>query len=111
MPSTHKTAFLRLNRWLGLDKPKKDDFVSDNQIIDENMQSLSQSLSALTQRCVPSRQQRGEYPWKNWRTITKACGLLSQAGVPAFRYSKKHKYLRRKRQCTSSSDATTPPSL
>lgn len=34
MPSTNKTAFLGLNKWLGSDKPKMEDFNSDNQKID-----------------------------------------------------------------------------
>lgn len=34
MPSTHKTPFLNLNRWLGSDKPKREDFCGDNEKID-----------------------------------------------------------------------------
>lgn len=34
MPSTNKTSFLSLNSWIGDDKPKRDDFNTDNQIID-----------------------------------------------------------------------------
>ncbi len=34
MPSTNKTAFLGLNKWLGSDKPKMEDFNTDNQKLD-----------------------------------------------------------------------------
>ncbi len=34
MASTNKTANLGLNQWIGTDKPKRSDFVSDNTIID-----------------------------------------------------------------------------
>ncbi len=34
MPSTNKTSYLSLNSWIGEDKPKRDDFNSDNEIID-----------------------------------------------------------------------------
>lgn len=35
MPSTNKTPFLKLNSWLGTDKPKREDFNADNQKIDD----------------------------------------------------------------------------
>lgn len=35
MASTYKTEFLDLNKWIGSDKPKREDFVSDNQKIDD----------------------------------------------------------------------------
>lgn len=34
MPTNNKTANLNLNSWLPTDKPKRDDFVSDNTILD-----------------------------------------------------------------------------
>lgn len=39
--------FLQLNKWLGYDKPKKDDFNADNQKIDEACLSLSNSMGRL----------------------------------------------------------------
>lgn len=47
MPSSNKTQHLLLNKWLGTDKPKKDDFNSDNQKIDEACRLLSQSIELL----------------------------------------------------------------
>lgn len=34
MPTSNKTTNLNLNSWLSTDKPKREDFVSDNNIID-----------------------------------------------------------------------------
>ena len=34
MPTENKTTNLQLNSWLATDKPKREDFVSDNTIID-----------------------------------------------------------------------------
>lgn len=34
MSSTNKTAKLGLNKWLGTDVPKREDFVKDNELID-----------------------------------------------------------------------------
>lgn len=35
MPTSNKTTNLKLNSWLSTDKPKREDFVNDNNIIDE----------------------------------------------------------------------------
>lgn len=49
MASTQKTTNLKLNQWIGTDVPKRQDFVDDNQIIDqtlgEHMGDLEQHLS------------------------------------------------------------------
>lgn len=34
MPSSNKTTNLNLNSWIGTDKPKREDFVNDNSILD-----------------------------------------------------------------------------
>ena len=34
MPTENKTTNLSLNSWLATDKPKREDFVNDNNIID-----------------------------------------------------------------------------
>lgn len=35
MSSTNKTEYLKLNQWLGSDRPQRIDFVDDNKIIDD----------------------------------------------------------------------------
>lgn len=47
MPSSNKTTHLQLNKWLGSDKPKKDDFNGDNQKLDEACRLLQQSIELL----------------------------------------------------------------
>lgn len=47
MSSSNKTLHLQLNKWHGSDKPKKDDFNSDNQKIDEACRLLEQSIALL----------------------------------------------------------------
>jgi hypothetical protein len=47
MPSSNKTLYLALNKWLGMDKPKKDDFNHDNQIIDEAVHAVSARVESL----------------------------------------------------------------
>ena len=36
MSSTNKTEVLRLNQWISSDKPKREDFNYDNQVIENN---------------------------------------------------------------------------
>jgi hypothetical protein len=47
MPSSNKTQHLNLNKWLGSDKPKKDDFNEDNQKVDSAWSGLNTALSTL----------------------------------------------------------------
>ena len=50
MPSTEKTPNLGLNSWLADDKPKRVDFVEDNNIIDEKLGGhLSDSSAHLSE--------------------------------------------------------------
>lgn len=47
MPSTSKTGHLGLNRWIGTDKPKKDDFNGDNNRIDTACKAMAEQIAAL----------------------------------------------------------------
>lgn len=38
---------MQLNKWLGSDKPKKDDFIDDNQKVDNFCKAISQSVEKL----------------------------------------------------------------
>jgi hypothetical protein len=53
MASTHKTATLFLNKWLGSDKPKKDDFNGDNDRIDEAFAGLSARILSTETKIKP----------------------------------------------------------
>lgn len=49
MASANKTPYLKLNQWLGTDKPTRSDFVLDNSIIDEKVGShINSSFQHLT---------------------------------------------------------------
>lgn len=47
MPSSNKTGHLRLNSWTGSDKPKKDDFNSDNTLVDAACRELDERVCAV----------------------------------------------------------------
>ena len=49
MPSTNKTAHLKLNQWIGTDKPRKDDFNADNAAVDAAIaQHVQDAVSHIT---------------------------------------------------------------
>lgn len=56
MPSSNKTTNLQLNKWIGSDKPKKDDFNSDNQKVDMAYESMSQRLYQAETTAANNRQ-------------------------------------------------------
>lgn len=43
MPSSEKTNYLKLNQWNGTDTPKRQDFVTDNLLIDQAVSSHVQN--------------------------------------------------------------------
>ena len=45
MPTNNKTQNLHLNSWLGTDKPKREDFVSDNEILDSTINAHTTNTS------------------------------------------------------------------
>lgn len=50
MASTNKTPNLKLNSWIGSDKPKRTDFVGDNDIIDRELGNhLNDTVVHLTE--------------------------------------------------------------
>ncbi len=46
MASSQKTSHLQLNHWLGSDKPKREDFNLDNQLIDSAIKTHVQDTGA-----------------------------------------------------------------
>ena len=53
MPSTHKTDFLELNRWISEDKPRMEDFNTDNQRTDAGVAALNTAITAHTAAATP----------------------------------------------------------
>ena len=47
MPSTNKTPNLQLNNWVGSDRPKREDFNSDNTKIDTAYKSLLDKMAGI----------------------------------------------------------------
>ncbi len=51
MSSRYKTANLKLNSWIGSDKPKRADFNADNEIIDREFSAhINDTVSHITQQ-------------------------------------------------------------
>lgn len=61
MASTNKTPNLRLNSWLDSDRPKRMDFVSDNNIIDS---ALGTHLNDSTSHLTPSEKDKVDEPFE-----------------------------------------------
>lgn len=80
MPSTHKTALLGLNQWLGSDKPKREDFNSDNLNVENSVKAHTQNVAAHVAEndrqqwnsCIPVI---GKYTGDNAATRTIALGF------------------------------------
>ena len=52
MASTYKTNYLGLNKFVGSDKPKMDDFNFDNETLDQKFQEhVQSSLQKKNGRC------------------------------------------------------------
>ena len=47
MPTNNKTSNLNLNSWLSTDKPKREDFVNDNIILDT---AIGQHINNFTKK-------------------------------------------------------------
>lgn len=62
MASSSQTASLRLNQWMSADKPKMEDFNSDNRKIDEAvgahlqdaMKHISENERSCWNKCIPT---------------------------------------------------------
>lgn len=47
MGSSSKTSYLKLNKWIGSDRPKREDFNEDNEKIDAEMSKKADLTEAL----------------------------------------------------------------
>lgn len=48
MPSTNKTPNIGLNQWLGNEYVKRQDFVDDNNVIDEEIGKIKESIENIS---------------------------------------------------------------
>ncbi|MEE1077304.1 MAG: hypothetical protein UHY68_08620 [Acutalibacteraceae bacterium] len=60
MSSTNKTAYLKLNSWLGTDRPQRIDFVDDNTIIDK---AIKDHVQNTTVHCTSTEKAKIENPY------------------------------------------------
>ncbi len=86
MSSTNKTQNLKLNNWIASDKPKREDFNMDNQIIDAALtEHKNDVVSHINQE---ERERWNDYMFSATyfgngsysRTITPACTFPIRAG-------------------------------
>lgn len=47
MSSSNKTSYIHLNQWSGSDKPKREDFNSDNFLLDEKIEEVDAGIQSL----------------------------------------------------------------
>lgn len=108
MSSTNKTQGLKLNSWIGSDKPERIDFNTDNEIIDK---AVTDHTSNTTVHISESEREK----WNNYmftgmyygdgsvsRTVTTNCPFKARAGfiyanarpmdITRFSDSKKNNY-------------------
>lgn len=81
MPSSNKTSHLRLNRWVGTDKPKKDDFNDDNLLIDAACKALEQSVAQARSDLGAQFAQLGETVSQNQQTLSASLSGHTQNGA------------------------------
>jgi len=72
MPSSNKTSVLNLNKWLGTDKPKKDDFNGDNQRIDDAFGGVSSLVGELNQVFTEHMESGGAHVTEQEKTAWSA---------------------------------------
>lgn len=70
MPSTNKTSFLLLNKWVASDAPKMADFNSDNQKIDDAVKGHCEDANLHLTAAQ-----------KAWVAAPNACGSYSGTGT------------------------------
>lgn len=60
MSSSEKTSYLKLNAWLGSDRPQRIDFVDDNTIIDK---AIKEHVQNTTMHCTSTEKSKLENPY------------------------------------------------
>lgn len=87
MSSTNKTDFLSLNNWLPTDKPKREDYNTDNLIIDEAVKQHFTNESIHTSTEEKNRWNNPIYVGVYFgngtleREITNDCDFIPQAAI------------------------------
>ena len=85
MPSTYKTPFLGLNRFIGSDKPKMDDFNRDTQKLDDKLKEHFESQDVHWTKAEKDRWKKpyliGTYTGNGQMERTVAIGFRPAFGI------------------------------
>ncbi len=82
MSSSEKTTYLKLNSWLGTDRPQRIDFVDDNQIIDK---AIKEHVQNSTVHCTSTEKSKLENPY----TMVSYTGTGEETQSITFAFSPK----------------------
>lgn len=82
MSSTNKTDYLKLNSWLGTDRPQRIDFVDDNTIIDT---AIKNHVQNSTMHCTSTEKSKIENPY----TVISYTGTGEETKVITFAFNPK----------------------
>ena len=82
MSSTNKTDYLKLNSWLGTDRPQRIDFVDDNTIIDT---AIKNHVQNTTMHCTSTEKTIIENPY----TMISYTGTGEETNVITFAFNPK----------------------
>ena len=82
MSSSEKTSYLKLNSWLGTDRPQRIDFVDDNTIIDKAIKEHVQNTAV---HCTSTDKSKIENPY----VIVSYTGTGEESKSVTFTFSPK----------------------
>lgn len=82
MSSSEKTEYLKLNAWLGTDRPQRIDFVDDNTIIDT---AIKNHVQNATMHCTSTEKAKLENPY----TAISYTGTGEESNTITFAFSPK----------------------
>lgn len=82
MSSSEKTSYLKLNAWLGTDRPQRIDFVDDNTIIDK---AIKEHVQNITVHCTSTEKSKIENPY----TVVSYTGTGEENQSVSFVFSPK----------------------
>lgn len=82
MSSTNKTDYLKLNSWLGTDRPQRIDFVDDNTIIDN---AIKNHVQNTTIHCTSTDKSKIENPY----VMISYTGTGEETNVITFAFNPK----------------------
>lgn len=80
MPSKYKTSFLKLNRYVGTDKPRMDDFNTDNLLLDNKFKEQSEKITNLLTHSTNTQNHITNEERKKWNNLLWEVGTYNGNG-------------------------------